>query len=100
MHNLNNLHIYSLARENIKHIGTIASSFNGFGDLRNQAERAAISVVSNIAEGAGYDSNKQFHKFLGYARGSNFELQAQLHILIDLGCLGRETRPEKFEVRC
>ena len=47
--------------------------------------RAAISVPSNIAEGHGRLSTKEYRQFLGVARGSNFELQTQLEIARSLG---------------
>lgn len=85
MHNLNNLHIYHLARKNIIDLIKVIASTRNIGDLHNQMQRAAISVVLNIAEGTGLRSNKKFLLFLGHARASNAELKAQLNILADLG---------------
>jgi four helix bundle protein len=48
--------------------------------LISQINRAAISIPSNIAEGAGRNSNKEFINFLGYSLGSSFELDTQLII--------------------
>ena len=84
MHNLNNLRVFKQARQNLITINKKIRSVSGFGDIRNQIQRAAISVVSNIAEGAGSDSNKQFTRFLNIARGSNCECHAQIQILIDI----------------
>ena len=53
--------------------------------LTSQARRAAVSVVSNIAEGQGKITTKEFIQFLGHARGSLFELQTQLELAFDLG---------------
>ncbi len=50
------------------------------GVLVEQMQRAAISVASNIAEGQGRISPKEFRWFLGTARGSLFELITQLEI--------------------
>jgi four helix bundle protein len=48
--------------------------------LTQQVRRAAVSVPSNIAEGKGHRSNKEFGHFLFHARGSLLELQTQLMI--------------------
>ena len=53
--------------------------------LTNQLRRAAVSVASNIAEGQGRTSSKEFHHFLGQARGSLLELETQLVIAVKLG---------------
>ncbi len=48
--------------------------------LISQMRRSAISVPSNIAEGAGRDTDKDFSKFLGISYGSTCELETQLII--------------------
>ena len=48
--------------------------------LSQQMRRAAVSVPSNIAEGKGHYSDKEFSRFLFHARGSLLELQTQLLI--------------------
>ena len=83
MHNIHSLRVFQQARSNIQSLARIAVPF--FGDLHNQMQRAAISVVSNIAEGAASASNKQFVRYLSMARASNNELLAQLIVLEDLG---------------
>ncbi len=87
MHNLQKLDVYNLARENLRAIINETKSTKDFGDIRNQIQRAALSVVSNLAEGAGSNSNANFARFLGYARASNKELHTQLEILSDLNKL-------------
>ncbi len=46
--------------------------------LTNQVKRAAISISSNIAEGAGRKTNKDFARFLDFSLGSAYELESQL----------------------
>ena len=46
----------------------------------SQINRAVVSISSNIAEGAGRGSNKEFLQFLNIAIGSSFELESQLLI--------------------
>ena len=53
--------------------------------LRDQIRRAAISVMSNIAEGYSRQTDKEFIQFLYIAKGSTSELQSQLYIASDLG---------------
>jgi four helix bundle protein len=47
--------------------------------------RAAVSIASNIAEGSGRRSRREYSKFVLVARGSNDELQTQLVIAERLG---------------
>jgi four helix bundle protein len=53
--------------------------------LTAQMRRAAISVPSNIAEGAARIGAREFAQFLNVARGSLSELETQLLIAVDLG---------------
>lgn len=55
--------------------------------LSQQMRRAAVSIPSNIAEGAGRNSPKEFAHFLSIAMGSAYELDTQLEIAYNLGYL-------------
>ncbi|HEY7837001.1 MAG TPA: four helix bundle protein [Terriglobales bacterium] len=58
--------------------------------LADQMRRAAVSVPSNIAEGQGRLSHKDFRLFLGHARGSLLELATQIQIAMNVQYLTRE----------
>ena len=55
--------------------------------LTSQVRRAAVSVPSNLSEGAARASRKEFSHFLSVAKGSLSELETQLMISADLGYL-------------
>ena len=58
--------------------------------LTQQLRRAAVSVASNVAEGAARSSTKEFRKFLAYSQGSVSEVGTQLTIAIRLDYLGQD----------
>ena len=58
--------------------------------LTGQMRRAAISIPSNIAEGAGRYNTKDYVHFLRIARGSNNELETQLSIREQVGYFSKE----------
>jgi four helix bundle protein len=58
--------------------------------LRDQIRRAAVSAMSNIAEGFERCSDKEFHRFLYIAKGSAGEVRSQLFVALDLEYLTSE----------
>ncbi|MEA2104579.1 MAG: four helix bundle protein [Candidatus Cloacimonadota bacterium] len=63
--------------------------------LRDQIQRAAVSIPSNISEGYDRQSNKEYVHFLYIARGSSAELRTQLYIALKLDFL---TKIDAFEL--
>jgi four helix bundle protein len=70
--------------------------FEQFG-ITSQIQRSAVSVPSNIAEGAGRGSEKQFSQFLHIAYGSLCELETQLLIAQNLKYTNEEQSGGLFE---
>jgi len=60
--------------------------------LTNQIRRAAVSIPSNIAEGAARQTQKEFTNFLHIAQGSMSELDTQLELANRLGYLNDNSR--------
>ena len=80
MHNFRELKIWQEAIEITKHTYKLSKTFpaSELYGLTSQMNRAAVSIPSNIAEGAGRNSNKEFTHFLNIAIGSCFELETQM----------------------
>jgi four helix bundle protein len=81
------LEAWKLSRTLVTDIYKLTKSFpkeEVFG-LTAQIRRSAVSIPSNIAEGAARTGTKEFAQFLSIARGSASELDTQLLIAADLG---------------
>ena len=77
-----NLEVWKDSLELTNEIYSLTKNFpkyERFG-LSSQMERAAVSVTSNIAEGAARGSDKEFIRFLYYSVGSISELETQLFV--------------------
>ena len=66
---------------------TNQGAFRKDSGLRDQIRRAAVSVMSNIAEGFERYSRSEFRHFLSIARGSASEVRSQVHLARELGYL-------------
>lgn len=73
--------VYAMTR-----VGTFAKDFG----LSGQIQRAAVSVMSNIAEGFDRHRPTEFHQFLSIAKGSCAELRSQLYIALDANHITRQ----------
>jgi four helix bundle protein len=92
MHKIDDLKIWHKAIVLAKSVYIIAGQLppeEKFG-LISQIKRCAISIPSNISEGAGRNSQKEFLHFLSIANGSTYELQTQLLLIIKLKLIPEE----------
>lgn len=69
---------------------TADGAFSKDFGLRDQIRRAAVSVMSNIAEGFDRGGVREFIQFLFIAKGSAAEVQAQLYVALDVGYIKQE----------
>lgn len=86
MHNYRELKVWQKSRVLVKSVYQITNHLpkeENFG-LISQMRRAVVSIPSNIAEGAGRGTNKDFCRFLDIAYGSSFELETQMLLCVDL----------------
>ena len=67
--------------------GSFARDFG----LKDQIRRAAVSSMSNLAEGFERGRPAEFHQFLSIAKGSCAELRTQLYVALDVGYIDRGT---------
>jgi four helix bundle protein len=58
--------------------------------LGSQLQRAAVSVMSNIAEGFERNRRAEFHQFLSVAKASSAEVRSQLYVALDAGYLRQQ----------
>lgn len=72
---------------------TSTGSFSKDFALRDQARRAAVSIMSNLAEGFERTTRSEFHQFLNVAKSSCAELRSQLYVALDAGHL----KPSEFD---
>lgn len=86
MHNFKELKVWQKGRNFVKDIYTLTKKFpkEELFVLTSQMRRAAISIPSNIAEGAGRGSDKDFSRFIDMATGSSYELESLIYVGSDL----------------
>ncbi len=78
------------SRELAKGIYRAFKNCSDYG-FRDQIQRAAVSIISNIAEGFERGTKQEFINYLYIAKGSAGEVRAQLYIALDIGYLNIET---------
>ena len=70
--------------------------FTGDYRFRDQIHSAALSVMSNIAEGFSRRTTKEFSQFLFIAKGSAAEVQSQLYVALDQGHIKKDKFDELY----
>ncbi len=93
------LPIWQLSREVAMKIYQLTKTGKFARDLglKSQIQRAAVSVVSNIAEGFERRSDKEFIHFLNIAKASAGEVRAQLYLALDLEYIAQDQQTELNE---
>ena len=85
-----------IAWQKARQLVTTVYQFTGKGGfakdygLRDQIQRAAVSIMSNVAEGFDRGSRPEFHKFLVIAKGSCAEVRSQLYVALDCGYISQQ----------
>ncbi len=81
------LKVWQSSREFVKVTYNLTSKpkfKNDFG-LKDQFQRASVSIMNNIAEGFERNGNKEFIRFLIFSKGSAGEVRSLLYVALDLG---------------
>ena len=91
-HSYRDLIVWQKAKVLAKDVYTVTEAMpkSELYGLTSQMRRAAISVVSNIAEGQGRLTKGEFQQFLGHSRGSLLELETQMEIAVDLNYVSKD----------
>ena len=87
------------ARVLVKMVYDAVKSDQGFSSdykFREQIQSAAVSIMSNIAEGFSRRSTREFTQFLFIAKGSAAEVQSQLYVALDQGYISQEQFNELY----
>jgi len=87
--NFEDIEAWKEARFLVKNVYTLFAECRDYG-FRDQIQRAAVSIMSNIAEGFDRGSNKEFIQFLIIARGSVSEVRSLSYAALDIGYLGSD----------
>ena len=66
--------------------------------LRDQIQRASVSIMANIAEGFGRHSDKEFANFLSFAHASVSEAQSHIYVALDLQYISEGTFRDLYEL--
>ena len=88
-----NLFIWQESRALIRSIYKMMETCRDFG-FKDQIQRAAVSIMNNIAEGFESGSDAKFMNFLNISRGSCGEVRSMLYLCEDLGLCTKDEREQ------
>lgn len=92
MHNFKELKVWQLSRNLVKEVYEMTSNFPAsekYG-LVSQIKRCVVSIPTNIAEGSGRKTDKDFCQFLSISLGSAYELETLLILSYDVNLINEE----------
>jgi len=92
------LKVWQDSREFVKSIYELTSTneFKKDYGLKDQIQRAAVSIMNNIAEGFERNNNREFIMFLKYSKGSAGEVRSMLYVALDLGYISKDSFEKNY----
>ena len=99
MQDFKNLRLWQLSREFVSDIYKLTATFpsHELHSMVNQLRRASYSIPSNIAEGSGKSSQKDFKRYLSIVAGSIKEIECFLILAKDLNYISEEQFKELID---
>ena len=93
------LQVWQDTRKFVKSIYELTSLDNFKKDygLKDQIQRAAVSIMNNISEGFERDNNKEFMRFLSYSKGSAGEVRSMLYVAVDLEYISKNDFDDNYK---
>lgn len=93
------IQVWQKAREITNRVYLLSNSgdFSRDFSLRDQAKRASLSIMANIAEGHGRRTTVEFANFLNIARASAIELQSHLYVALDLNYIRKNDFQDLYD---
>ncbi len=101
MHNFKELKVWQISRQLVKDVYELTTQFPSeekYG-LISQIRRCVVSIPTNISEGCGRNTDKDFAHFLNISLGSAYELETLLMLSLDLKLISEEQlEPIQFKI--
>jgi len=92
------LKVWNTSRKFVKEVYEMTSKnpFKNDYGLKDQIQRASVSIMNNIAEGFERDNNKEFIRFLKFSKGSAGEVRSLLYVALDLQYIDKTEFNDKY----